>query len=87
MQSESVSKRSEINSIGKRVSYFIADLRAVVGMTQVEFAKAMHSSRSYVSAIENGDRSPNIEFLFMLHRRFGVSIDAMFDDIEIDFSI
>lgn len=49
-------------------------------MTQEEFAEAIGVSRSYVSAVENGMRVPNIDYLRGARKRFGVSVDALIDE-------
>lgn len=66
----------------QEVAEFIASLRNIAGMTQSEFAKAIGVSRSYVSAVENQDRIPNLNFLLGVRQRFGVSIDALFDGLK-----
>lgn len=66
----------------REVAEFISSLRNIAGMTQQEFAEAIGTSRSYVSAVENEDRIPNMDFLFGVRQRFGVSIDALFDGLK-----
>lgn len=63
------------------MSSYMAQLRTITGMTQSEFAKVIGVSRSLVSAVENGDRQPNLEYLRGIRKRFGISIDALFDDL------
>lgn len=64
------------------VGGYMAHLRTITGMTQKEFAKAIGVSRSFVSAVENGDRHPDLIYLRGVRKRFGISIDALFDDLE-----
>ena len=68
--------------MSNEIAEFVTRLRDIVGMTQSEFAVAVGVSRSYVSAVENNDRIPNLTFLYGVRARFGISIDALFDGLE-----
>lgn len=61
---------------------YMLRLRTITGMGQQEFADAIGVSRSMVSAVENGDRQPNLKYLIGIRRRFGISVDALFDDLD-----
>jgi transcriptional regulator with XRE-family HTH domain len=66
----------------QQIIVFVVSLRNVVEMTQAEFADTLGVSRSYISALESGFRPINVSFLIAVRKRFGISIDALFDGLN-----
>lgn len=53
----------------------IKELRRSVNMTQREFAKEAGFTAATLSAYENGSKSPSLEIIMEIAKRFDVSID------------
>lgn len=53
----------------------LKELREASGMNQDQLAKELGVSRGSISFYENGDRVPDIEFLFQMSKFFSVSTD------------
>jgi transcriptional regulator with XRE-family HTH domain len=54
----------------------------MVGMEQAEFAEHVGYSRNYISALENGLRSPSLSVLARFRQLYGLSVDALIDSWE-----
>lgn len=59
-------------------------LRAELGWSQAELGGRLGVSRQAVNAIETGKYDPSLPLAFKLSRVFGLSIEEIFDDGEID---
>lgn len=53
----------------------LKQIRNNKGLTQKAFAKPLSTSSGYISEVEQGKKSPGSDFLLMLSRVWGVSID------------
>lgn len=62
---------------------YLVNLREILGFKQFQLADALGISRSYVASMERGIRQPSLYILMMLRRKYGFSIDAMIDRLEI----
>ncbi len=64
------------------MSFRLAELRRVLGVTQVELAEMIGKSQSAVSQIEHGEIGLSIETLRSIVHQLGggVEIAAVFDD-------
>lgn len=60
--------------------------RKASGLTQVQIAKAMHQSQSFISKIELGDRRLDIIQLRTLLKAFGVKLTDFVHDLERELS-
>lgn len=69
-------------AVGEIVSFRLAELRRVLGVTQVELAEMIGKSQSAVSQIEHGEIGLSIETLRSIVHQLGggVEIAAVFDD-------
>jgi transcriptional regulator with XRE-family HTH domain len=64
----------------RRISENFKFLRLGLGMTQDEFAKAIGSSKSYISRIENGSRSAGDDLLARIQDYFNISPEYFYSD-------
>lgn len=55
----------------------LKELRKEKKLNQTQFAKAIKVSQSTVAKWENGERTPNIDFLFLICKEMGVSADYL----------
>jgi transcriptional regulator with XRE-family HTH domain len=62
--------RIDLAGIGRR----IRELRGF-NMRQAEFARRIHVSQSYLSALERGEKEPGAAVLLAISRAFGKSVD------------
>lgn len=62
-----------LKSLGKR----IAALRKESGLSQEKLADAAGIERSYMGAIERGERNPSYDKLLGIARALGVSVSAL----------
>lgn len=62
---------SHLDTLGTRLS----SLLAIMGLSQVEFARRLKVSQGFVSDVLRGIKKPGAEFLYALKIEFGVSID------------
>ena len=60
-----------MNNIGNRIK----ELRIENKLTQNEFGKKLSVSQDTVSLWETGKSLPTAEFLILMHKIFGVSVD------------
>lgn len=60
----------DLNAIGRR----IRELRGF-DMTQVEFARRIGVTQSYLSALEHGEKEPGAGVLLAISKEFGKSVD------------
>ena len=70
MKKSSNGTRIDLVAIGRR----IRELRGF-DMTQAEFARRIHVSQSYLSALERGEKEPGAAVLLAISRAFGKSVD------------
>ncbi len=55
----------------------LKELRQETGLTQTQLAKKVGISQAGIAKWETGDRSPDIEFVVILAKFFGVSTDYL----------
>ena len=55
----------------------ITKLRNINNLTQIELARALHTSNSSISAYETGARIPSIDMVIEISRFFNVSSDYL----------
>lgn len=69
----------------KKITFpeYLVNLREILGFKQFQLADALGISRSYIASMERGIRQPSLFILLMLRRKYGFSIDAMIDSIEV----
>lgn len=60
----------------------IKDLRALKGMTQLEFARLVGTSRQMLAMWENGDCKPGMDSLLKISNACGVSVSHFFNETE-----
>jgi transcriptional regulator with XRE-family HTH domain len=60
----------DLGAIGRR----IRELRGF-DMTQTAFARRIHVSQSYLSALERGEKEPGAAVLLAISQEFGKSVD------------
>lgn len=70
------------NTILPEFRYRLHELRLALGLTQVEFAEITNISRGYIATMERGIRNPSLRVLYILHQKFGMSIDAMLEELD-----
>ena len=58
-----------MNDFGRRLQ----EIRTDAGLSQTGLAKALHTSQSAISQMENGERQPSFEMLRRLAQALGVS--------------
>jgi len=74
------SKKSlTLESVQKRLSVRVAELRTAKGMTQVQLAEAAHLALQYLTKIEQCDRAPSLKTLVALASGLGVPIAELFN--------
>lgn len=61
--------------IGKRIQ----NLRQSRGLSLRELGSRINISYSYISQIENGSKTPNLDFLNMIAKFFDVEVSLFFD--------
>lgn len=59
------------------INDIIKSLRKARGLTQSELAERLNLSQSTIASWENGTRRPDLDFLPILARFFGVSVDTL----------
>jgi transcriptional regulator with XRE-family HTH domain len=60
----------------------IKDLRLLKGMTQLEFARLVGTSRQVLAMWENGDGMPSMESLIRVSNATGTPISHFFNESE-----
>lgn len=60
----------------------LKQLRKSFGITQTEFAKEFNISQGTIGMWETGQRTPDIEMLSKIARRFNVSIDYLLGETD-----
>ena len=61
---------SQLNAIGERIQ----SIEDRLGLSQLNFARQLGVSQSFLSQVEAGKRKPSFELLFSLHTRFKVEL-------------
>lgn len=62
----------------------LEELRKMRGITQEELADALSVSRQTIGSLENGRYNPSILLAFKLAHYFGVTIEEIFIDPEVE---
>lgn len=70
-------------SIRKVFSERLKALREAIGITQGEFAEALGVARATLSYYENGNRTPDIEFLDIVNQKTGCSLDYLMGYVDV----
>lgn len=60
----------------------IAMLRKTIGLSQSQLAHTLHIGPSAVGMYEQGRRTPSIDILVAMAKRFGVSLDYLLTGTE-----
>ncbi len=58
----------------------LKELRARQNLTQDDLAKKVHVTRQTIIAIENERYNPSLDLAFKLSKRFGCSIEDLFEE-------
>lgn len=66
-----------MDSIANKFGNRLKTLRQKAGLSQDELGKMLGVSRGAISFYENGDRTPNIDFLMEVSSKFKVSLDYL----------
>ena len=61
----------------------IKDLRLLKGMTQLEFARLVGTSRQVLAMWENGDGMPSMESLIKISNATGTAISHFFNENDV----
>ena len=75
MKKNSVKSKKILKKLGKNVNYF----REKLNITQETLAEKIDAERSYIAAIEGGNKSPSIYFLYELAQALNVSLKELMD--------
>ncbi len=68
-------------SIEKRLAACVRELRERHGLSQLALARLAHTSRSQVTAIEQGDKVPTIATVEAFARALGVTISELVGEV------
>lgn len=79
MKKNLVKSRKILKKLGGNVNYF----REKLNITQEKLAEKVDAERSYIAAIEGGNKSPSIYFLYELSEALNISLKDLMD-IKID---
>lgn len=66
---------------------YLKNLRSATGMDQYAFARHLGYSRTYISSVERGHRTPSLGLLGALREHYGLSLDAFFDTLQQNLKI
>lgn len=75
---------SELYIGGAGVKNRLEEIRKARGIRQEELADALSVSRQTISSLENGRYNPSILLAFKLARYFGMKIEDIFIDEEVE---
>ena len=75
----------EQESLAKHVGRLVRHLRIDAGLSQEQFANECGLHRTYVGAIERGEKTISIETANKLAKAFGFSLAEFFQKLEEDF--
>lgn len=64
-----------LKNLGLNIKYF----RKKLNLTQEQVAERIDAERSYITALENGLKSPSIYFLFKLAHSLNTSLKELLD--------
>ena len=69
----------------------IKELRTSLRLTQAEFAESVNTTQAALSGYERGDRTPSLDILYSISRKFNVSVDwllgrSKIKDLSFDFN-
>lgn len=75
--------------VTKKFAKRLREIRETTGMTQTQFANELGVSRGAISYYENGDRTPDIEFIDKLYEYFNCTLPVEFilgytDNVKIE---
>lgn len=70
-----VDKKSFNYKIGQRLKYY----REQSGITQYQMAEYANLSKNYISAIERGVNTTNIQTIVAYSNKLGISVDELLD--------
>lgn len=57
----------------------VQKLRKVLGISQEEFAYRCNINRTYMGAIERGEKCPSLQTIAKIANGFGISLKQLFD--------
>lgn len=69
------------SNINIRFGRKIASLRSQAGLSQEKFAEKCNIHRTYIGAIERGEKSPTLETIEKLAKGLNVGISILFNDL------
>lgn len=67
------------NKILKHLGINIKFYRKKLNLTQEQIAELIDVERSYITAIENGTKSPSIYFIYELSRALNINLKELMD--------
>jgi transcriptional regulator with XRE-family HTH domain len=70
------------NSLAKRVGRLVRRLRTDAGLSQEQFASICELHRTYVGAIERGEKTITVETANKLAKALGLSLSQFFQQID-----
>jgi transcriptional regulator with XRE-family HTH domain len=69
-------------SIAKEFGGLVRQLRTEIGLSQEEFAERCGLHRTYIGAIERGEKTVTIETALKLAKALNTSLSALFTKLE-----
>jgi transcriptional regulator with XRE-family HTH domain len=69
-------------SIAEKIGNLIRELRQEKGLSQEEFASLCKLHRTYVGALERGEKNMTISTAMKITRVLGISLSAFFAKLE-----
>ena len=62
-----------------KIAANLKQLRHSKGLSQAQLSSKVHMDRSIYALYESGRRTPDLEFLYMLSKFFGIRMELLFD--------
>ena len=75
MKKNNAKSKRILKRLGEKVYYF----RRKINITQEKLAEQIDAERSYIAAIEKGNKSPSIYFLYELSEALNISLKDLMD--------
>ena len=75
MQTDKVIKKKLLKKLGININFY----RNKLNLTQEDLAFDIGVDRTYISAIEQGTKSPSLYCLFTMAQRFGIDLKDLLD--------